>query len=70
MKGPGGFFLRRGPLPKIFLSKSLLSNFLVCPMLSSICFLLCFLARDFLSGGCFSAGGFVGDFFGEGTGVW
>ena len=57
-------------MPKIFLSESLLSNFLLCPVLFPICFVLVFLARGFLSGGCFSAEDIVGDFSGAGTGVW
>ena len=76
--GEGAFFFSSGDfLSKIFLSESLLSNFLACPVLSSICVVLGFLARGFLSGRFFSVGNSLsetflvqGPRFGEGIGVW
>ena len=50
-------------MSKIFLSESLLSNFVACPVLFPICFVLGFLARGFLSSGCFSAEDYLSKIF-------
>ena len=57
------FFSSEDYLSKIFLSESLLSNFLACPVLFPICIVLGFLARGFLSSGCFSAEDYLSKFF-------
>ena len=70
MKEPFFFSLPRIFCPRFFCQSLFDRISWLVRFFSPRCSVLGFLARGFLSSGCFSAEDIVGDFSGAGTGVW